>query len=125
MVFSLFSSPSPLRLEPEDFLLVSTPMDKFTAMLGGGAGGITPTAPGVTPAPTSHTIAQTGRGGGVVGSLQSLYNPPFSKSLHEGAFGEKKTLVLVSLRVNFVIESHGSQFVHHRTICYVNVAESS
>ena len=67
-------SPSPLRMEPDDFLLVSTPMDKFTAMLGGGGGNtMPPTAPGVTPAPTSHTIGHTGRGGGVVSVL--YYHP--------------------------------------------------
>jgi len=54
-------SPSPSRVEPEEFLVVHTPMDRHTAMMGGGHNN-PPSAPGVTPAPA---MGQSGRGGGV------------------------------------------------------------
>ena len=60
--FPSISSPSPSRVEPEEFLVVHTPMDRHTAMMGGGHNN-PPSAPGVTPAPA---MGQSGRGGGVV-----------------------------------------------------------
>jgi hypothetical protein len=59
--FSWYCSPSPSRLEPEEFLVIQTAADK--SMMGSG---ITPTAPGAIPAPSGMQMSQSGRGGSVV-----------------------------------------------------------
>ena len=59
--------PSQPRPEPEEFLVVQTPADKTAVTPAGTASpSLPPAAPGAIPAPTGHTLGQTGRGGGVV-----------------------------------------------------------
>ena len=59
--------PNQVRSEPEEFLVVQTQADKVALTPGGTAcPSLPPAAPGAIPAPTGHTVGQTGRGGGVV-----------------------------------------------------------
>lgn len=72
--------PGPLRLEPEEFLVVQTPADKPALTPGGSASpALPPAAPGAIPAPTGHTVGQTGRGGGVVSTSVHLVENCFDQ----------------------------------------------
>ena len=64
--------PSPSRLEPEEFLVVSTPADKNVSGSTGSGSGLPPSAPGAVPAPSGLHMTQTGRGGSVVSDYWSI-----------------------------------------------------